>query len=362
MQSTEGGKLQGLLKRAVKWATRRGRAAVIGPDLVRERYIQRQGFIITDLITKLLPPDERFVILDGGARDALADPRWQAFEPGRARLYGFEPDDKETISLNAEVREKGLDFHYFSGALWSEPTELTFYENKASGGGSFYPQNTALTERWKFENTAELFLARDIFYPTGTAKWKMTSVDAWAAAQEGRIDIDFLKLNVQGAELEILKGASSIIDSAIGLMVEVSFVESYKERPFFADIDKWLRDHDFTFFDLIGHHYMGRANSPITARHLPGLYGLYGQLIEGHGIYLRDPIDMQRKGLEIGRFSKNKLLKLAAFSELFGQAEYAFELLLWVASELEMRGDAESAAQVRKVAAEAEQSYLKYMR
>lgn len=330
------------------------------PDPTRERYITRQGFIITDLVSEALPAEERFIILDGGAREALSDPRWQVFDKGRVRLYGFEPDAAEIEKLNAEVRARGLDYRYFAGALWSAPATLTFYENKASGGGSFYEQNTDLTDRWKFENAKDLFYARDIFYPTGTSEWAMTSLDAWAA-ETGVDDIDFMKLNVQGAELEILKGSESLLDGVIGVMAEISFVESYKERPFFADIDAYLRARNFAFFDLIGHHCMGRARSPITAQHLPGLFPLYGQLVEGHGVYFKDPIDMEARGLDIGGLSKEKLLKLVCFAEVFGQIEYAFELLLWLADLLGRRGNAAGAGEINALAGEAESRYRRYM-
>lgn len=330
-------------------------------DPLRERYIRRQGYIISDLVAAALPIDERFVILDGGAREALSDPRWKVFDQSRVRLYGFEPDTKEVIALNELAREKQLDYRYFAGALWSEPTERIFYENKAPGGGSFYEQNTELTNRWKFENHTDKFYARDIFYPVGTSRWPLTSFDAWNRQHGGSIDIDFIKLNVQGAELEILRGADSIIDAVIGVMAEVSFVESYRERPLFADIDRYLREKGFAFFDLIGHHYMGRAASPITVRHLPGLYPLWGQLIEGHGIYFRDPIEMEARGFRADQWTKTKLLKLVAFAEVFGQIEYAFELLIWSAGLLERRSDAAGAQEVRDLTVTAEQLYLRYM-
>jgi len=336
-------------------------ADVPAPDPVRQRYIERRGFIIADLVAEALPQGDVFTILDGGAREALTDPRWQAFDQSRVRLYGFEPDAVEVEKLNEEVRKLGLDYRYFAGALWSEKTKLTFHENKSPGGGSFFPQNTDLTNRWKFENHQDKFLARDIFYPVGTSEWQMTSLDTWAQEQTEPVEFDFLKLNVQGAELEILLGAESLLDRTIGIMAEVSFVESYQDRPFFADIDRALRQHDFGFFDLIGHHYMGRARSPITVRHLPGLYPLWGQLIEGHGIYFRDPIDMQARGVAIDQFDEIKLLKLAAFAEVFGQIEYAFELLLWSVELLRSRDRTSAADTVAKIAEDAEQRYIKYM-
>ncbi len=331
-------------------------------DPIRERYTRREGYIITDLITEYLPADERFTILDGGAREALSDPRWQVFDQTRVCLFGFEPDVAEVQNLNRIASERKLGYHYFPGALWSRQAEETFYENKASGGGSFYEQNTELTNRWKFENHQEKFYARDIFYPTGKSQWNVTSVDEWVKEQGKAIDIDFMKLNVQGAELQILRGANSIIDGVIGLMTEVSFVESYKKRPFFSDIDSYLRERKFVFFDLIGHHYMGRAASPITVRHMPGLYPLWGQLIEGHAIYFRDPIDMEACGSQVDRLTQAKLLKLVAFAEVFGQIEYAFELLFWIADLLKRRNDASGAEAVRILTTKAENLYFNYMK
>lgn len=330
-------------------------------DPVRQRYIERRGFIITDLVTATLAADEKFTILDGGALDALSDPRWRAFDKTRVRLYGFEPNDEEVAALNAAARESGLDHHYFASSLWSTPGTQTFYANKAAGGGSLYAQNTALTDRWKFENSQDKFYARDIFYPTSSSQWRMTSLDHWAKEQGGRVDIDFMKLNVQGAELEILSGAEGVLDQTVGIMVEMSFVESYKRRPFFADIDRFLREKQFSFFDFIGHHYIGRAASPITVRHLPGLYPLWGQLIEGHGIYFRDPIDMATRGHRLDHWSEPKLLKLVAFAEIFGQIEFAFELLIWLAELLDARADTTAAARVRELTARAELLYLQHM-
>lgn len=330
-------------------------------DPERLRYIERRGFIIADLVAAALPEDARFTILDGGAREALADPRWQALDRQKVRLYGFEPDEAEVEKLNREVLEKGFDYRYFAGALWSECTDRTFYENKSPGGGSFFPQNTELTGRWKFQNNEDKFNASDIFYPVGEAQWRMTDLETWAAQQEEPVDFDFMKLNVQGAELEILHGAESLLDRTIGLMVEISFVESYKDRPFFSDIDAALRERGFTFFDLIGHHYIGRSGSAITVRHLPGLYPLWGQLIEGHGIYFRDPIDMDARGIPTDHLDKDKLLRLCAFAEVFGQIEYAFELLAWTSGRLEKTGQADDAKDVRDLLARAEDLYRQYM-
>ena len=342
-----------------RWSSTVASLADPAEEARRLRYIRRERFIITDLIAAWLTASQQFHILDGGARSAFDDPRWNAFDPGRVRLYGFEVDEKECTDLNRLARERGLDYHYFPVGLWSQPTRITFYENKSPGGGSFFPQNTAFTNRWKFENTEQKFFARDMFYPTGTAEWDLTSVEVWAS-NNGVDDLDFLKLNVQGAELEILKGMGGLLDGVIGIQTEISFVESYRDRPFFADIDAFLRQHHFMFFDLIGHHCLGRAGSPITARHAPGLYPLFGQLMEGHGVYFKDPIDMVHRGIDIRHLSLPKLLKLVCFAEVYGQIEYAFELLYWLGERLRQEGDHVHAGQVVAIADKALATYRAY--
>jgi hypothetical protein len=137
-------------------------------DPVREKYIRRERYLITDMISELLPDRERFIILEGGAADSFRDPRWQAFDPSRKRLYGFEPNETECTQMNEKARSLGLDYSFFPIGLWSSTTRLPLYENSSSGVNSFYPLNVVLTNRWKFENAKDKFYATDIFYPLGT--------------------------------------------------------------------------------------------------------------------------------------------------------------------------------------------------
>ena len=48
-------------------------------DPIREKYIRRERYLITDMVATLLPARVKFVILEGGASDSFSDTRWQAF-------------------------------------------------------------------------------------------------------------------------------------------------------------------------------------------------------------------------------------------------------------------------------------------
>ena len=321
-------------------------------------YSRRERFIITELVYTRALPEAPFSILDGGARGGPSDVRWRAIGDRRLVIHGFEVENDECERLNRDASEKGLPHRYYPSALWSSEGPLTIHGNKAPGGISAYPQNVELTNRWKFQNATQKFYAREMFHPTGEISTvAATTIDNWS--RDNAIGkIDFLKLNVQGAELEILKGARDSLAPILGVDLEVSFVESYLGRPMFADVDAFLRHNGFHFFDLFGLHNMGRAESPVTSMHTPGLNPYQGQLIEAHGLYFRDPI-ASRADLET--FGPDRVLKLASIAEIYGQVEYAFELLGWLARRLGDAARAKEAAPIsdlRETAFRLHQRYL----
>lgn len=62
--------------------------------------------------------------------------------------------------------------------------------------------------------------------------------------------IDILKLDVEGYELEILKGAEKILPKIRIIMAEVWFADDYKNAPYFSDVEKYLRENNFILLNL----------------------------------------------------------------------------------------------------------------
>jgi len=69
----------------------------------------------------------------------------------------------------------------------------------------------------------------------------------------------------------------------------------------------------------------------------------------------------EARGSSIDHLTKQKLLKLVAFAEVFGQIEFAFELLDWIPGLLERRNDLAGAASVRQLRQTASDLYHKHM-
>jgi FkbM family methyltransferase len=191
---------------------------------IAARYRDRQVLILLPRLLDLLPPEERFLIVDGGAREVDRDPRWRPFPPHRLRFVGFEPDEAEAARLNATPGPGGLEWQFIPAGLWGTSGRLRFEHNKATGGSSFLTQNRDLTDRWKFENATETSLARDVFFPVSHEDSRVLSLADWAKDADVHV-IDFLKLNVQGGELAILRGAGDLLDRCFQIFIAFSPAE-----------------------------------------------------------------------------------------------------------------------------------------
>jgi FkbM family methyltransferase len=63
---------------------------------------------------------------------------------------------------------------------------------------------------------------------------------------------DFLKLDVQGYELEVLKGAEDTLDRLKVILAEVNFLDIHRGVPLVADVVAWLKERDWVVYDICG--------------------------------------------------------------------------------------------------------------
>jgi hypothetical protein len=95
-------------------------------------------------------------------------------------------------------------------------------------------------------------------------------------------EIDFLKIDVQGAELKVLHGAPRLAATALVMEIEVEFVQLYQGQPLFADVDIYMRSQGFQLHALP--HGTQYYYAPVIDHDQP-LAGL-NQLIWSDAIYI----------------------------------------------------------------------------
>ena len=61
----------------------------------------------------------------------------------------------------------------------------------------------------------------------------------------GLPDLDFLKMDIQGGELQALEHGQARLAQCAMIHLEVSFVPLYEGQPSFGEIDVWMRAHGF---------------------------------------------------------------------------------------------------------------------
>jgi len=207
-------------------------------------------------------------ILDIGA--ALGEePSYQSLvDAGRARIIGFEPNDKECERLNELYGSPHLFLPFFAGNGQS----AIFHETNWSLTGSLYEPNTPLLE--KFQNLAELTT------PVAQHKVETKRIDQITEIGE----VDFIKIDVQGSELSIFENAKNILADALVIQTEVEFVELYKGQPMFADVDIFLRAHGFQFCTFLG--FGCRAFKPLICN--ANINQGFKQALWSDAIYVKD--------------------------------------------------------------------------
>jgi FkbM family methyltransferase len=244
-------------------------------------------------------------------QDDYASKGWEWFAP-HLTIYGFDADADACEEANADltIRQVNWTEKHIPLALGDSVGISTLYVTKHPMCSSLYAPNEPYLER--FSGLPEL-VNLDF-----TVELETTTLDDFCQ-EEGIKTIDFLQIDVQGADLLVLQGGAKVLErSVLAVQIEVEFSELYTNQPLFADVDSYLRAKDFSLFDLSTSRRV-RARSPFHSTKRPG------QLLWGDAFYLCDLL--QDKPDMTHAKTPEQIFKLACIADIMDFPDYALELL-----------------------------------
>jgi FkbM family methyltransferase len=147
-----------------------------------------------------------------------------------APICMLEANPEQEPFLSAASREIGAaDFRI--ALLGPNPAESVAFHVRGTGS-SVFPENTAT--------------------PCSIAQLSMTTLDRVLLTGQSYPAPYFLKLDVQGFELEILRGAEQVLQKTEAALLEVSLLEYNQGAPLFAEVVGFMAAQSFVVYDVSG--------------------------------------------------------------------------------------------------------------
>jgi hypothetical protein len=142
-------------------------------------------------------------------------------------------------------------------------------------------------------------------------------------------DADFLKLDIDGPDYEVLRSASDLLTqpSLLAVSLEVSFYGSHDANDnSFHNMDRLMREKGFDLYGLSVRTY---ANAALPFPYLDAHPSMNtgGRPVQGDALYVRD-LGSRVRAEDAAQLSDEKLAKTAALFALFTLPDSAAEILL----------------------------------
>jgi FkbM family methyltransferase len=190
-------------------------------------------------------PDLQVVLYDIGAAGGIEPVYRHLLNLNHFIAIGFEPDEQEIERL-----KQSSELQLYPYAIAGNPGKRNLFITNFSHCSSLYPPNQEVINE---------FPVAEFFKVINTKEVEVTSLDEFVKKNQV-VKPDFLKIDAQGAEYEILIGGSSIADSVVGILFETHLRELYEGQGLFPSIHNLLIGLDFRCIDLKSNqHFAGEV-------------------------------------------------------------------------------------------------------
>jgi FkbM family methyltransferase len=192
----------------------------------------------------LFKKDESLIIFDIGACEGESSIQYSRLFP-KAKIYAFEPLPANIQLIRDNFKKYNIEnATYLNKALSSQNGHAEFYVSSGQ------PENVLETD-WDFGNKSSSLLAPEkdlekFGFLHFDKKIQVETLTLKTFCNSNNIkSIDFIHMDVQGAELMVLEGAGDFIASVKAIWLEVSKLHFYKDQPLENDIRDFMASNNF---------------------------------------------------------------------------------------------------------------------
>ena len=195
-------------------------------------YLQKENKIIKSILLEL-KKNNKFFYLDIGAAEGTPK-RWEIVDNIVEKIL-IEPHPESA----KELRDMG--YTVIDKVLYSKTNvDLVFNHAKKKMCSSFFDPN--LSHLSKFSNSERFHIVEKTKYKASTLDDELRKVG---------IKPDFMKIDTEGTEIEILKGSTRSLNNILGIEIEGSFFQLRKNQPLVNDVSEFLSNAGFEFIDFL---------------------------------------------------------------------------------------------------------------
>jgi len=156
-------------------------------------------------------------------------------------VHAFEPLNEHFVTLVNNTQRFTNVVRYQYG-LANKVGKFSFYVSERNG--EIMGSSSLLAPK------DHLYWCKDILFPKAVQIETLT-LDAWA--QQYNINyVDFLWLDLQGSELDVLRASPHILKTVKVIWTEASYGEMYKKCARFPQLKQFLENAGFTFVCTTG--------------------------------------------------------------------------------------------------------------
>jgi len=281
--------------------------------------------------------EQPLCLVDVGASGGIED-YWRQFNPD-LEAFGFDPMVEECARLNAA--EPSPRIRYFAHLLgWEQRDKESPPDTDAWSDFPFTRTSAARAQELLKLSYPEMVNVAQ----RQTMSGSFVTLDGFFAAKANQ-SVDFVKVDTDGHDYEVLRGGGSTLRDrgVLGLLVEVPFHgRNHPHSQLFLNIDRFLRENGFGLFDIETYRYSRACLPDVFLYDLPAQTAR-GQVIAADVLYFRDvcaPDYARTWSLDLPAL---KLVKLACLFELFGMPDCAAEVIVMQRDRLEAYLDCSSA-------------------